>query len=70
MHLIDGLYLTPTNYNYGMQQDDLKMFEDSNCYFTRDQMHYFSVFVNYRFLDSFRQRLTDNDFWEQYCRDL
>ena len=60
---------TPTNYNHGLNDDDLEI-QRNHGYFTRDQMHYFSIFVNYRFLYSHRQKLTDNDFWDYFIKDL
>lgn len=36
----------------------------------RNQQHFFKTFIEYRFMDSFRQNLTDNNFWGHYRRDL
>ena len=40
------------------------------CGTYRDRTHFFKTFIEYRFMDSFRQNLTDNNFWGHYRRDL
>lgn len=35
-----------------------------------DRSHFFKTFIEYRFMESFRQNLTDNNFWGHYRRDL
>ena len=67
MHL-NGQYLSSANYNHGMHDDDIAIYNDGG-YFTPDKTHYFSIFVTYRFLNSHRQRLTDHDFWDYFIKD-